>query len=150
MSEAFLGFLGRDFAQMLVPAMRAKGWGRIVNIASLQTVRAFPGGIAYGASKGGIENLTALAAVELGQYNIRVNCVAPGSIEIERTQEEDPTYKDTWSRLTPLGKIGQVQDVADAVVYFASEKAQFLSGQTLYIDGGLWTSGPWPYEMTKK
>ena len=83
--------------------------------------------------------------MELGPLNIRVNCVAPGAIEIERTREESPDYAGTWSPLTPLRRVGQVEDVADAVVYLASHQARFITGQTLYVDGGLWTQGPWPY-----
>jgi NAD(P)-dependent dehydrogenase (short-subunit alcohol dehydrogenase family) len=99
----------------------------------------------YCASKGGIENLTKIAAVELGPHKIRVNCVAPGAIEIERTKLEAPDYAETWAPITPLRRVGQATDVADAVVYFASDAAQFITGQTLYVDGGLWTQSPWPY-----
>jgi NAD(P)-dependent dehydrogenase (short-subunit alcohol dehydrogenase family) len=83
----------------------------------------------------------------LGPYNIRVNCVAPGCIEIERTKKESPDYAKTWGSLTPLGRIGQVQDVAGAVAFLAREEASFITGHTLYVDGGIWSQGPWPYEM---
>jgi NAD(P)-dependent dehydrogenase (short-subunit alcohol dehydrogenase family) len=118
----------------------------IINIGSGANKRPFPKLVDYGASKGGIERLTCVAAVELGPLGIRVNCVAPGAIEIERTQRESPNYAATWSPLTPLRRIGQVSDVADAVVFLASPRASFITGQTLYVDGGLFTQGPWPYE----
>jgi 3-oxoacyl-[acyl-carrier protein] reductase len=124
-------------------AMRDHG-GSIINIGSGATKMPFPNLGDYCASKGGIDNLTAVAAVELGPYGIRVNSVAPGSIEIERTRKESPDYAATWSPLTPLQRIGQVEDVADAVVFLASERARFITGQTLYVDGGLWSQGPWP------
>jgi len=121
--------------------------GRIINIGSGSNKVPFPNLVDYSASKGGIENLTRVAAVELGRYGITVNCVAPGSIEIERTREEDPEYAAVWSAITPMRRIGYVTDIAAAVTYLASEHASFVSGQTLYVDGGLWSQGPWPYEI---
>jgi len=103
--------------------------------------------IDYCASKGGLDQLTQVCACELGKYKVRVNCVAPGAIEIERTQEEDPNYAKTWSAITPMGRVGNVDDIAKAVVYFADDAAEFITGQTLYVDGGLWTKAQWPYEV---
>jgi len=101
----------------------------------------------YTASKGGLEQFTKVAAVELGKFNITVNCVAPGSIEVERTKEEAGDYAGTWSKLTPLGRIGTPQDIGRAVYFFASELADFVSGQTLYVDGGLFAKPHWPYDV---
>ena len=84
-------------------------------------------------------------AVELGPLGIRVNCVAPGAIEIERTKLESDDYAGTWGPITPLRRVGNVDDVAQAVVFLASDKASFITGQTIYVDGGLFTQGPWPY-----
>ncbi|MBI3865326.1 MAG: 3-oxoacyl-ACP reductase FabG [Planctomycetia bacterium] len=119
--------------------------GSIINIGSGANTAPFPSLIDYCASKGGIQNLTRVAAVELGPHRIRVNCVAPGAIEIERTRQESPDYAKTWSPLTPLRQIGEVTDVADAVVFLASPAARHITAQTLYVDGGLWAQGPWPY-----
>ena len=77
-----------------------------------------------------------------------MNCVAPGAIDIERTRLEAPDYAAMWSRLTPLRSVGYPVDVANAVVFLASDGARFISGQTLYVDGGLFTQVPWPYEPT--
>jgi NAD(P)-dependent dehydrogenase (short-subunit alcohol dehydrogenase family) len=88
---------------------------------------------------------TKSAAVELGQYGIRVNCVAPGAIEIERTKLEASGYAATWAGLTPLGRVGQPLDVARAVVFLAGEPADFITGQTLWVDGGLFSRPAWPY-----
>ena len=133
--------------------MRDAGTGGcIINIGSGANKAPFPNLIDYCAAKGGIETFTTVAAVELGPHNIRVNCVAPGCIEIERTQLESPDYAATWSPLTPARRIGQVEDVASAVVFLAGDKAAFITGQTLYVDGGLWSQIPWPYaseETTK-
>ena len=119
--------------------------GRIINIGSGCNKVPFPNLVDYSASKGGIQTFTMVAAVELGKYGITVNCVAPGSILIERTVEEAPDYAETWSPITPLRRIGQVDDVAAAVVFLASDEASFISAQTVYVDGGLWSQGPWPY-----
>lgn len=121
--------------------------GSIVNIGSGSNQTPFPNLVDYTASKGGIEMLTKVAAVELGRYGIRVNCVAPGAIENERTNEEDPTYAETWANITPLGRVGTMTDVADAVSLMLSEQAGFITGQTVFVDGGLWTRGQWPYDF---
>jgi NAD(P)-dependent dehydrogenase (short-subunit alcohol dehydrogenase family) len=125
--------------------MRERG-GVIINIGSGSNSRPFPKLSDYCASKGGIDNLTKVAAVELGPLGIRVNCVAPGAIEIERTKLESPNYAGTWAPLTPLRRVGQVQDVAQAVAFLAGPESTFITGQTLYVDGGLFTQAPWPYD----
>jgi NAD(P)-dependent dehydrogenase (short-subunit alcohol dehydrogenase family) len=126
--------------------MRSTG-GAIINIGSGANRIPFPSLGDYAASKGGIEMLTKVAAMELGKYHIRVNCVAPGAIENERTRRESPDYGATWGGLTPLGRVGTEQDVAETVAYLASEAASFVTGQTLYVDGGLWTRSVWPYDF---
>jgi 3-oxoacyl-[acyl-carrier protein] reductase len=126
--------------------MKDHGGGAIVNLGSGCNKLAFPRLVAYTASKGGIEMFTKEAAVELGPYGIRVNCIAPGSIESERTRAEDPDYAGTWSRLTPLGRVGTAADIAPTVAFLASKDADFISGQTIWIDGGLFTQAPWPYK----
>lgn len=125
--------------------MREAG-GAIVNIGSGCNKRPFPELVDYTSSKGGIEMLTKVAAVELGPYRIRVNCVAPGAIEIERTKAELGDYAGTWSKLTPLGRIGTPRDVGKAVVFLASDDADFITGQTIWVDGGLFTRPPWPHD----
>jgi NAD(P)-dependent dehydrogenase (short-subunit alcohol dehydrogenase family) len=122
--------------------------GRIVNIGSGCNKSPFPNLSAYTASKGGIEMFTKVAAMELGPHRITVNCVAPGAIEIERTRHEASDYAGTWSAVTPLGRIGQPLDVAQAVAFFASGEADFITGQTLWVDGGLFTHPRWPYSQT--
>jgi NAD(P)-dependent dehydrogenase (short-subunit alcohol dehydrogenase family) len=130
--------------QLAARAMMGRG-GSIINIGSGCSKLPFPNLVDYTASKGGIDNFTMVAAVELGPHGIRVNSVAPGAIEIERTRLESADYAGTWGPVTPMRRIGQVEDVAAAVVFLASEKASFITGQTLYVDGGLFTQPPWPY-----
>src|SRR5215469_1093628 len=132
--------------QQAARIMKDQGGGSIVNLGSGCNKLAFPSLVAYTASKGGIEMFTKEAAVELGQYGIRVNCIAPGSIESARTREEDPDYAGTWSRLTPLGRVGTEADIAPTVVFLASPAASFISGQTIWIDGALFTKAQWPYK----
>ncbi len=124
--------------------MQSNG-GSIVNIGSGANRVPFPNLGDYCASKGGIEMLTKVSAIELGKHQIRVNCVAPGAIENERTRRESPDYGQTWGAITPLGRVGQESDVAGAVAFLVSPEASFITGQTLYVDGGLWTRGQWPY-----
>jgi NAD(P)-dependent dehydrogenase (short-subunit alcohol dehydrogenase family) len=125
--------------------MRERGGGSIVNIGSGCCKVPFPGLVAYTASKGGIDMFTKVAAVELGRHGIRVNCVAPGAIEVERTIADDPDYSARWAAVTPLGRIGTPADVASAVVYLTGPDASFITGQTLWVDGAAFTKPQWPY-----
>jgi len=118
--------------------------GAIVNLGSGCNLLAFPRLVDYTASKGGIEQLTKVAALELGPHGIRVNCVAPGAIETERTRAEIDDYAGLWSPLTPLRRVGTVQDVANAVVWLAGSESSFVSGQTLMVDGGVFSHAVWP------
>jgi NAD(P)-dependent dehydrogenase (short-subunit alcohol dehydrogenase family) len=118
--------------------------GSIVNIGSGSNKIAFPGLASYTASKGGIEMLTKVAAVELGPLKIRVNCLAPGAIEIERTRLEREDYAGSFGRVTPLRRIGLPADVGRAVVLIDSPQAGFITGQTIAVDGGLFCQPPWP------
>jgi NAD(P)-dependent dehydrogenase (short-subunit alcohol dehydrogenase family) len=124
--------------------MKDHGGGVIVNIGSGSNKVPFPGLIAYTASRGGIEMLTKVSAVELAPFRIRVNCVAPGAIETERTKLELPDYAGTWGRTTPLGRVGTPGDVAGTVGFLVSDAASFITGQTIMVDGGLFTQAPWP------
>jgi NAD(P)-dependent dehydrogenase (short-subunit alcohol dehydrogenase family) len=128
--------------------MRTTGGGSIVNIGSGCNKVPFPNLVSYTASKGGIDMFTKVAAMELGRYGITVNCVAPGAIEIERTKLEADDYAGTWAGRTPLGRVGQPLDVARAVVFFAGAGGDFVTGQTLWVDGGLFTHPNWPYPVT--
>jgi 3-oxoacyl-[acyl-carrier protein] reductase len=132
--------------QAAARVMQAQGSGHIVNIGSGSNRTPFPELVSYTASKGGIEMLTKVAAVELGPLGIRVNCLAPGAIEIERTRLERKDYAGTWSKVTPLRRIGKPEDIGRAVVLIDDERASFITGQTIMVDGGLFTTPPWPPE----
>lgn len=124
--------------------MREQHAGAIVNIGSGCNKVPFPNLSSYTASKGAIEMFTKSAALELGPYGIRVNCVAPGAIDTERTKAELPDFAGSWARLTPLRRIGTPQDVAAAVEFLLSDNASFISGQTLGVDGALFAQPQWP------
>jgi NAD(P)-dependent dehydrogenase (short-subunit alcohol dehydrogenase family) len=125
--------------------MKEQGGGRIINIGSGCNKVAFPKLVDYTASRGGIEMFTKVAAVELGPYGITVNCVAPGAIETERTKTEAADFAGTWANLTPLGRVGTPLDVANAVVFLAGQSSSFITGQTIWVDGGLFSKPAWPY-----
>lgn len=129
-------------AQLMIQAGHG---GAIVNIGSACNQYAFPKLVDYTASKGGIEQFTKVSAIELGPHGIRVNCIAPGAIETARTKEEAPDYAGTWAKITPMRRVGTPQDVAHAVMFFVDPKSDFVSGQTLFVDGAAFTVPNWPY-----
>jgi 3-oxoacyl-[acyl-carrier protein] reductase len=130
--------------QRVARHMTERRSGAIVNIGSGCNKVPFPNLSAYTASKGGIEMFTKSAALELGSFGIRVNCVAPGAIETERTKAELADFAKSWANLTPLRRVGTPEDVADAVEFLLSERASFITGQTLNVDGGLFAQPRWP------
>jgi NAD(P)-dependent dehydrogenase (short-subunit alcohol dehydrogenase family) len=99
---------------------------------------------AYAMSKAGIEMLARNLVIELSQFRININTIAPGATLTERTME-DPEYAETWSRLTPMGSPATVTDIANCALFLVSEKARHVTGHNLIVDGG-WTSiSPSPY-----
>ncbi len=126
-----------------IPHMMSNGGGSIVNSASVQGLRGFRGWAAYAASKGGIIALTQQVALEYAPHGIRVNCIAPGTILTpmnEKVFEEtdDPeALRETWNRMHPVGRFGQPEEVAEAVLFLAADSSSFITGQCLVVDGGL-------------
>lgn len=121
--------------------------GAIINIGSGANKSPFPGLLDHCVTKAGVDQLTRVSAIELGPFGVRVNCVAPGAIAVDRTLETNPDFEGTWAKLTPLKTVGDVVDIADAVCFLASQEARFINGQTLYVDGGLWSQVPWPFSQ---
>ncbi|MYJ52501.1 MAG: SDR family oxidoreductase, partial [Gammaproteobacteria bacterium] len=127
-------FLSRAF----VPQMVSAGFGRIINFASLQSVRAFSNGLAYGASKGGICQLTRAMARAWSRDQITCNAIAPGFFPTELTE---PVFSDPQSRQwaadqTLMGRNGEMEDLSGILVFLASGASSYMTGQTLFVDGG--------------
>ncbi|NLF72493.1 MAG: 3-oxoacyl-ACP reductase FabG [Candidatus Anammoximicrobium sp.] len=123
-----------------LPKMKARGWGRIVNITSEVFHRSVSSMSAYAAAKGGQIGWSRSLARELGPFGITVNMVAPGWIPVERHDHDPQQLKDDYFALIPVRRWGVPQDIADAVLYLASDEASFVTGQTLCVNGGL---TPW-------
>jgi NAD(P)-dependent dehydrogenase (short-subunit alcohol dehydrogenase family) len=125
-------------AQRLAPAMCARGWGRIINIASLQSVRAFADGAPYGASKGGIMQLTRALAQAWSSRGVNCNAIAPGFFPTELTAPVfgDPERAGAMAARTMIGRNGALDDLTGTLVYLASRASDYVTGQTLFVDGG--------------
>ncbi|HJL17141.1 MAG TPA: SDR family oxidoreductase [Sandaracinaceae bacterium LLY-WYZ-13_1] len=124
----------------MIPQQR----GRIVNVIA-QVARGFPGMAHTGAARAGVDNLTKSLAVEWAQFGVRVNAVAPGVIETSGTKQYPPQLLEEAVKATPLRRLGHADEVSHLIVYLASTYADFVTGQSFYIDGGasLW-GDQWP------
>ncbi len=127
-------FLARE----LVPAMKAQGWGRILNIASLQSSRAFANGLAYGASKGGVSQLTRAMAEAWSGHGITCNALAPGFFPTELTAPvyENPELLGKLAAQTAVGRNGMLSDLDGLTIFLASSAADYITGQVVHLDGG--------------
>jgi len=125
-------------AQSLVPAMKTAGWGRIVNFASLQSFRAFPGGLAYGASKGGIAQLTRAMAEAWSRDGITANALAPGFFPTDLTAPvfDDPERAARNAAQTCTGRNGTMADIIGPALFLCAPASNYVTGQILSIDGG--------------
>jgi 3-oxoacyl-[acyl-carrier protein] reductase len=120
----------------LKPMMRQK-YGRIVNITSVAGLAGNPGQTNYSASKAGLIGFTKSLAKEIGGRNITVNAVAPGFVPTDLTSSMPKNLLDEAIKMTPLGRLGTIEDVAYAVAFLASDEAAYITGQVLSVDGGL-------------
>ncbi len=125
-------------ARALVPAMRRKGWGRIVNIASLQSERAFPNSLPYGASKGGVAQMTRAMAEAWSRHGINCNAIAPGFFPTELTA---PVFGDEaraaeQAERTAIGRNGRLEDLYGTAIFLAAPASDYVTGQVIFVDGG--------------
>ena len=125
-------------SQYLAPKMREKGWGRIINFASLQSFRAFPGGLAYGVSKGGVAQMTRAMAEAWSCDGINSNAIAPGFFRTELTAPvfADPNRAARNAEQTCIGRNGEPEDIDGTVLFLASNASAYVTGQVLMVDGG--------------
>lgn len=127
-------FLAQGFA----PAMKKTGFGRIVNFASLQSFRAFPGGMAYGTSKGGVAQMTRAMAEAWSPFGITANALAPGFFRTELTAPvfDDPERAARNAAQTCIGRNGEPEDIDGPILFFCSPASSYVTGQVLSVDGG--------------
>src|SRR5205807_2611636 len=133
---AKVALLGRDGAKAR-EAAQAWGWGRIINITSVVGMSGNKGQTNYTASKAGLIGFTKSVSKELASRNVLVNAVAPGFIDTELTRGISPEAREALIKAIPLGRLGQGQDVAAAVLFLASDFASYITGQLLVVDGGM-------------
>lgn len=130
-------------ARHLIPGMQEKGWGKIINIASLQSERAFPNSVPYGASKGGVMQLTrAMAEAWSGnESGITCNAIGPGFFKTALTSGlyDQQNVIDALARQTIIGRNGELDDLKGVAIFLASPASDYITGQTIYLDGG-WTA----------
>ncbi len=127
-------FLARE----LVPLMRARGGGKVINIASLQSERAFPNSAAYGASKGGVAQLTRAMAEAWSADGIGCNAIGPGFFPTALTAKvfDDPVVAAKNASQTAIGRNGELRDLDGITVFLASSASDYITGQIIYVDGG--------------
>jgi NAD(P)-dependent dehydrogenase (short-subunit alcohol dehydrogenase family) len=137
-------------AKYAIPEMRKRGGGAIVNNASVQGLQSMPGVPPYAASKGGVLSLTRQMAVEYAREGIRVVAICPGTIDTEMVRAVAASEPDgveaalkRYGLSHPLGRIGTGQDIANAVLFLASDRASFITGEYLCVDGGYMALGAW-------
>ena len=126
------------FTREFIADMRAREFGRIINVGSLQSSRAFPNGLAYGASKGGVSQLTRAMAEAWSRHGIMCNAIAPGFFPTALTESvfSNPETEARVAGQTTVGRNGRLEDLCGITVFFASAACNYITGQTLHIDGG--------------
>jgi 3-oxoacyl-[acyl-carrier protein] reductase len=123
--------------------------GRVLLMSSVTGIRCFPDLSAYSMTKAALQMMARNLVLALAPHKITINAVAPGATLTERTREEEPDYAGTWSILTPMGRVGTPEDVANTCLFLLSDKASHITGQTLVVDGGWTAVGRSPDDLKK-
>jgi NAD(P)-dependent dehydrogenase (short-subunit alcohol dehydrogenase family) len=132
-----------------IPEMRKRGGGVVINVASVQGLQSQPLVPAYAASKGGILSLTRNMALDYAPHNIRVVSICPGTIDTPmvrtaaRAAGDEEGLVEQWGRLHPLGRVGTSEEIANVALFLASDKASFMTGEYVCVDGGYMAQGAW-------
>ena len=121
-----------------IRGMTKAKFGRIINVASVVGFMGNAGQVNYSAAKGGMIAMTKSLAKEFGSRNITANCVAPGFIQTDMTDKLAEDVRDAYIKNIPLGRFGQVEDIANAVKYLASDEAGYVTGSTIHVNGGMY------------
>jgi len=129
-----------NVTKAVLPYMKEKGFGRVINTSSIVGSMGAFGQTNYATTKAGVVGFTKSLSKEVGKYNITVNAVAPGYIRTEMTETIPQQYIDNIVSQTPVGRLGTTEEVAQAYLYLASDAASFITGTTLHINGGMYTS----------
>jgi len=129
--------------QRVIPIMQERGGGKIINVSSVAGVKPQPGMGIYSISKAGLIMLTQVLAQELGASNIQVNAIAPGVIKTRFSNVlwQTPSISQALEKHTPLGRLGEVEDVVGAALYLASPLSDYVTGAVLLVDGGMNVAG---------
>jgi NAD(P)-dependent dehydrogenase (short-subunit alcohol dehydrogenase family) len=124
-------------AQRAAEIMRPRQRGSIINISSVGGLRAHWAGLPYDMTKGALDAMTRAMALDLGREGIRINGIAPGAIRVERTPSSDHPNIQALEQRIPLVRMGDIQEIASVVAFLASSESSYLTGQILYVDGGI-------------
>ncbi|MFD9128010.1 SDR family NAD(P)-dependent oxidoreductase [Kitasatospora sp. NPDC059571] len=126
-----------QLTQACARLMTRHGGGNIINISSINAIRGYRGVSVYAAAKAGLDGFSRSLARELGAFNIRVNSIVPGFFDSDMTADVTDRNREKIQHRTPLGRLGTVDEIADAILFLTSARAHFVTGQSLVIDGGI-------------
>ena len=118
--------------------MRDQNYGRIINISSIVASVGNPGQTIYASSKGALESATKTMAVELARFGVTANCIAPGFIDTPMTAKLPEKVKTQLLSMVPVGRLGNPNEVAEAIIFLASDGASYITGSTIHVNGGMY------------
>ena len=124
-------------AQACARAMTRTGGGTVINVSSINAIRGYRGVSVYSAAKAGLDGFSRSLARELGSFNIRVNSVVPGFFDTDMTSQVTSENRARIQKRTPLGRLADIEEMADATLFLASSASSFITGQTIVVDGGI-------------